>query len=165
MDLIDAINSKFDIFTHYPNIDKYIDGKIASIDSKYRGSNQIAKILTDKSFEYMEKNQIRIFHALCTSHFSARACENFGFMEIFQLRYADLLDANGNQLLTPAKPHVAARVFVKEVIFWNKVNQILYWLTFIFSCDKFFWLIFLLLRCRIFTQQMMWNIFIAQSIW
>ena len=114
MDLVDAINSKFDIFTHYPNIDKYIDGKIASVDLKYRGY-QIAKLLTDKSFEYMKKNQIQIFHALCSSHYSARACEKLGLTEIFQLRYADLLDANGKQLLNPAKPHVAARVLVKEV--------------------------------------------------
>lgn len=111
---MDLIDTKFNIFELYPDIDKFVDGKILSVDPKYRGLG-IAGQLTDKTIEYMKQNQIKIFHVLCTSHFSARVCEKLDFKEVFQLPFTLYLDDEGKQVLNPQKPHVAARIFTKKV--------------------------------------------------
>jgi len=110
---MDLIDSKFDPFALYPDIDCFIDGKILSVDPKYRGLG-IAGQLTDMTIDFMKQHNIRIFHVLCTSHFSARVLEKMNFNEVFRLPYSDYV-VDGQQVLCPAPPHVAARVFTKEV--------------------------------------------------
>jgi arylalkylamine N-acetyltransferase len=75
----------------------------------------IAGVLTDKTIEFMKQNNLKIFHVLCTSHFSARVLEKMDFSEVFRVPYSDYVDEAGNQILCPEKPHVAARVFTKEI--------------------------------------------------
>lgn len=111
---MDFIDSKFDLFALHPDIDMFVDGKILSVDPRYRGHG-IAGQLTDKTIEYMKEHHIDIFHILCTSHFSARVCEKLDFNEVFQLPFTDYVDVDGNQVLCPEKPHVAARIFTKNV--------------------------------------------------
>lgn len=111
---MDLIDSKFDLFALYPDIDCFVDGKILSVDPNYRGLG-IAGHLTDKTIAYLKENRIEIFHILCTSHFSARVCEKQGFAEVFQLPFTDYVDGDGNQVLCPEKPHVAARIFTKKI--------------------------------------------------
>lgn len=111
---MDLIDSKFDIFALYPEIESFVDGKILSVDPKYRGKN-IAGKLTDKTMDYLRDNNIQIFHILCTSHYSARVCEKMDFNEVFSLPYTEYVDGDGNQVLCPQKPHVAARIFTKKV--------------------------------------------------
>lgn len=64
--------------------------------------------------EFMKENNYKIFHVLCTSHFSARVLEKLNFTEVFRLPYDEYL-VDGEQVLNPAKPHVAARIFTKEI--------------------------------------------------
>lgn len=111
---MDLLDSKFDIFALYPDIDSFVDGKILSVDPKYRGHG-IAGELTNKTIEYLKENHIEIFHILCTSHFSARVCEKMGFNEVFHLPFTDYVDCDGKQILCPEKPHVAARIFTMKV--------------------------------------------------
>lgn len=42
---MDLIDSKFNIFDLYPEIDSFIDGKILSVDPKYRGLGEIRKVI------------------------------------------------------------------------------------------------------------------------
>lgn len=111
---MDFVDSKFDIFSFYPNIESFVDGKILSVDPRYRGHG-IAGVLTDKTIEYMKQHQIEIFHIQCSSHFSARVCEKLDFNEVFQLPFSDFVDDDGKQILCPEKPHVAARIFTKRI--------------------------------------------------
>ena len=113
MQLMDYIDTKFSIFDLYPDIDAFIDGKILAVDPRYRGKN-IAGRLTDYLIEFMKKNNYKIFHVLCTSHFSARVCEKMDFKEVYRLPFDEYL-VDGKQVLCPEKPHVAARIFVKEI--------------------------------------------------
>lgn len=48
MALMDFIDSKFNLFDLYPNIDSFVDGKILSVDPKYRGLGEISLILKFK---------------------------------------------------------------------------------------------------------------------
>lgn len=110
---MDFIDTKFNIFELYTDIDAFVDGKILAVDPKYRGQN-IAGVLTDKTIEFMKKNDLKVFHVLCTSHFSARVLEKMSFTEVFRLPYEDYV-VDGKQVLCPEKPHVAARIFTKEI--------------------------------------------------
>ncbi len=111
---MDLLDTKFNLFDLYPNIDSFIDGKILSVDTNYRGLG-IAGNLTDKASEFMKENNIKIYHILCSSHFSARVVEKMNFTEVFKLEFSDYVDENGLQILKPEPPHVAARVFVREI--------------------------------------------------
>lgn len=110
---MDFIDSKFNPFELYPDIDSFIDGKILSVDPRYRGYG-IAGQLTVKTIEFMKEHKHKIFHVLCTSHFSARVLEKMDFTEVFRLPYAEYT-VDGKQVLCPEKPHVAARIFTKEI--------------------------------------------------
>lgn len=41
MALMDYIDTKFNLFDLYPNITSFVDGKILSVDPKYRGLGEI----------------------------------------------------------------------------------------------------------------------------
>jgi arylalkylamine N-acetyltransferase len=113
MGMMDYIDEQFNIFDLYPDIDRFVDGKILSVDSTYRGLG-IAGKLTDASINYMKEHNLKLYHVLCSSHFSARVMEKMDFHEVYKLNYSDYL-VNGEQVLCPAKPHVAARILVKEI--------------------------------------------------
>ncbi|CRK93822.1 CLUMA_CG007349, isoform A [Clunio marinus] len=115
MSLMDYVDSKFNIFALYPDIDLFVDGKILAVDSKYRGHG-IAGHLTDKTIENLRLRKIPIFSILCSSHFSARVCEKMGFEEVFQLPFEDFVDDEGKPVLCPEKPHVSVRIFIRKIL-------------------------------------------------
>ncbi|XP_055697875.1 arylalkylamine N-acetyltransferase 1 isoform X2 [Phlebotomus papatasi] len=115
MGLMDYIDTKFNLFDLYPDIDVALDGKILSVDSNYRGMG-ISVELTNLTIEHMRQNNIPLMHVLCSSHFSARVMEKLDFEEVFRMPYTDYLDSNGEQILCPAHPHVACRTLVKRII-------------------------------------------------
>uniref|UniRef100_T1GRC5 N-acetyltransferase domain-containing protein n=1 Tax=Megaselia scalaris TaxID=36166 RepID=T1GRC5_MEGSC len=49
----------------------------------------------------------------CTSAFSAKACANLGFTEIFEIVFKDYQDESGKPVLHPDSPHDRAVVYVK----------------------------------------------------
>jgi arylalkylamine N-acetyltransferase len=114
MGLMDLIDSKYDTFVQFPEIDAFVDGKILAVDPECRGMG-IAGHLTSKTIEYMKANNLEIFQMLCSSHFSARVCEKLGFSEIFSLKFTEYVDDKNCQILNPEKPHVAARIFVQRI--------------------------------------------------
>lgn len=113
MGLMDLIDEKFDLFDLYPDMDCFVDGKILSVNSDYRGLG-IAGKLTEAIIEYMKEHNLKLYSVMCSSHFSARVMEKMDFQEVFRLNYSDYV-VNGEQVLCPEKPHVAARILVKEV--------------------------------------------------
>lgn len=112
--MMDLIDEKFNLFNTIPDINKFLDGKILSVNSNYRGLG-IAGKLTDHTINYMKENKIPLMHVLCSSHYSARVMEKLDFEEIFRLPYTDYVDCYGKQVLVPEKPHVAARVLIKRI--------------------------------------------------
>ncbi|XP_059609982.1 arylalkylamine N-acetyltransferase 1 isoform X2 [Phlebotomus argentipes] len=115
MGLMDFIDTKFNLFDLYPDVDVVLDGKILSVDSNYRGMG-ISVELTNCTIEYMKENNIPLMHVLCSSHFSARVMEKLDFEEVFRMPYTDYLDSNGQQVLCPEHPHEACRTLVKRII-------------------------------------------------
>lgn len=113
MALMDYVDEHFNIFDMYPNVDRLLDIKIMSVDSRYRGLG-IAGMLTDRTMQYVKENNIKLVHVLCSSHFSARVMEKMSFEEVYRLPYSDYL-VNGEQVFDPEKPHNAVRILVKRL--------------------------------------------------
>jgi hypothetical protein len=44
MGLMDFIDTKFNIFELYPDIESFVDGKILSVDPKYRGLGKFSML-------------------------------------------------------------------------------------------------------------------------
>ncbi|KAL5287046.1 Dat family protein [Megaselia abdita] len=118
MQLMDYIDSNFNIFDVYPDANTILDGKIVSVNTNYRGLG-IAGVLTEHTLNYMRQHDIPVMHVLCSSHYSARVVEKMGFHQVYELKYADY-KVNGENPLLPAEPHVAARIMVREV---NNTNS------------------------------------------
>lgn len=113
MALMDYVDEHFNIFDLYPDVDRLLDIKIMSVDSRYRGLG-IAGKLTDRTMEYVKDNNIKLVHVLCSSHFSARVMEKMSFEEVYRLPYSDYL-VNGEQVFDPEKPHNAVRILTKRL--------------------------------------------------
>lgn len=110
MEYIDHRYSTFDL---YPDIDKFLDAKILSVNSNYRGYG-IAGKLMEHTMNYMRENQITVIQVLCSSHFSARVCEKMGFKKVFTLPFIDY-KVNGENPILPAEPHKAIQILVQEI--------------------------------------------------
>ncbi|XP_058060360.1 arylalkylamine N-acetyltransferase 1 isoform X1 [Anopheles bellator] len=113
MAMMDHVDEQFDIFELYPEIDRFLDCKIISVDTRYRGMG-IAGMLTDRTLEYASRNGIKLMHVLCSSHYSARVMEKMDFGEVYRMEYADYR-VNGEQVFDPEKPHVALRILTKRL--------------------------------------------------
>ncbi|XP_017048216.1 arylalkylamine N-acetyltransferase 1 [Drosophila ficusphila] len=51
----------------------------------------------------------------CTSAFSARLVQRLGYQLVHTLRYADFLDAGGQQVIRPPPPHECVQTFVLQL--------------------------------------------------
>lgn len=111
--IVDFIDSKFNLFNVYPNISKYLDAKVMSVDGKYHGQG-IGTKLVKRTIEHMRANNIPVISMLCTSFFSAHVCEKLNFKRVYGLKYADYV-VDGKNPLLPADPHKAVQIFAKEV--------------------------------------------------
>lgn len=120
--LFDRIEENFNVFDLYPDTDVILDGKILSVNSEYRGLG-IAGCLTERALEYMKEHNIPVMHVLCSSHYSARVMEKLGFHEVYRLNYSDY-KVNDEVVFSPAEPHVAARILVKEIADVNRKSTL-----------------------------------------
>lgn len=111
--LFGYVETQFDLFGCFAQYDRALDAKIISVNDAYRGVG-IAKELTQRTIEFMLKQDLHLFHVLCSSHYSALMCERLGFEKQFEMMYKDYVE-NGNVPVRPADPHVAVRVYVRTV--------------------------------------------------
>lgn len=112
--MFEYVEHNFNVFDLYPNIDRYMDGKILSVNSNYRGYG-IAGKLTERTVQYMRANNIPVIHVMCSSHFSARVCEKLNFQTVYELPFVDYV-VDGENPIVPAAPHTAIRILVKEIV-------------------------------------------------
>jgi arylalkylamine N-acetyltransferase len=111
--LMDYVESQFDVFDAYPDVHRFLDAAILSVSPDYRGYG-IGGSLVNRTLEYMRENDIPLMHVLCTSHFSARLLEKMGFEVAYTLPYADYL-VDGEQVLQPGAPHLATKILIKKI--------------------------------------------------
>lgn len=111
--LLEFVDTQFNLFEIYPDIDRYLDGKFLSVNSNYRGQGIAGKLL-QRTMDYMLEHNIPIMSVVCSSYYSARVCEKLDYKEVYQLRYADYV-VDGENPLLPAEPHTSVKALVKRV--------------------------------------------------
>lgn len=110
---MEYIDQHFNLFDLYPDINEYLDARILSVNSNYRGCG-IAGKLMERTIEYMREHQLKIIHVMCSSHYSARVCEKMNFKRVYQLPFVDYV-VNGENPIQPAAPHKAVQILVQEI--------------------------------------------------
>lgn len=110
---MEYIDDQFSLFDLYPNIESYLDAKILSVNSNYRGCG-IAGKLMERTMQHMRENNLNVVHVLCSSHFSARVCEKMNFKKVYELPFVDYV-IDGENPIQPAAPHRAVKILVHEV--------------------------------------------------
>lgn len=111
--MMSFVDTQFNIFDRFPQFERGLDAKIMSVNDAYRGVG-ICKALTQRTIEHMLELELRLFHVLCSSHYSALLCERLGFEKMHEMLYSEYL-VDGVQPLRPAKPHEAVRVYARVV--------------------------------------------------
>lgn len=104
-----AIGAK--VFEKY-NVDKAMYSSALVVDEKYRGKG-LGKKLYEENMKLAKSLGYPIYVCDCTSAFSAKACANLGFTEIFEIVFKDYQDENGKPVLHPDSPHDRAVVYIK----------------------------------------------------
>lgn len=110
---MEYIDERFSIFNLYPDIDKFLDAKILTVNSNYRGYG-IAGKLMEHTMQYMRDNKIQVIQVLCSSHYSARVCEKMGFKKVYVLPFIDYV-VDGENPILPAAPHTAIQILIREI--------------------------------------------------
>lgn len=110
---MEYIDQQFSAFDLHPEVDKFLDCKILTVNSNYRGYG-IAGKLMEHTIQYMKEHKITLVHVLCSSHFSARVCEKMGFKKVYVLPFADYV-VDGENPILPAAPHTAVQILVREI--------------------------------------------------
>lgn len=113
LSLMEYIDQHFNLFDLYPDINEYLDARILSVNSNYRGSG-IAGKLMEHTIQYMRNHQLKIIHVMCSSFYSARVCEKMNFKKVYQLPFVDYV-VNGENPIRPEPPHQAVQILVQEI--------------------------------------------------
>lgn len=88
--------------------------RILSVDSSWRGKG-IAKTLVEKTIEIGKEKGFHMVRADCSSFFSGKLCARLGFERIYELKYADYVDEDGNPVFSPAFPHTSIISYIKKL--------------------------------------------------
>lgn len=110
---MEHIDDKFCLFDLYPKLDSFLDCKIISVHSSYRGCGVAGKLM-NSTMQYIRDNNLNLIQVLCTSHYSARVCEKMSFKRVYELAFDDY-KVNGENPIVPEAPHKEVVVLVQEV--------------------------------------------------
>lgn len=91
-----------------------LEVRIISVDTNWRGKG-IAKTLVEKTIELAKEKDFNIVRVDCSSFFSGKLCARLNFERIYELKYADYVDEDGNPIFSPAYPHTSVTTYVKKL--------------------------------------------------
>ncbi|XP_060870316.1 arylalkylamine N-acetyltransferase 1-like [Metopolophium dirhodum] len=111
MVILDKAGRETDVFGQYPNIDRMMELKIITVNEEYRGLG-ICKALINKSKELALELGYQMMYVECSSHFTAKAVERFGFQCIYSLSYSDYVNKQGEVVFKTQPPHTIFKIYV-----------------------------------------------------
>lgn len=110
---MEYIDERYSTFNLYRDIDTFLDAKILTVNTNYRGYG-IAGMLMERTMQYMRDNKIQVIQVFCSSHYSARVCEKMGFKKVFVQPFIDYV-VNGENPILPEAPHTSIQILVREI--------------------------------------------------
>ncbi|XP_015363578.1 PREDICTED: dopamine N-acetyltransferase-like isoform X1 [Diuraphis noxia] len=111
MVLLDKAGRDVDVFGHYPNINRIMELKIITVNEAYRGQG-VCKALINKSKELALELGYQMIYVECSSHFTAKAVERFGFQCIYSLSYSDYVNKQNDVVFKTQPPHKYFKIHV-----------------------------------------------------
>ncbi|XP_031638698.1 dopamine N-acetyltransferase isoform X3 [Contarinia nasturtii] len=111
--LMEYIDHQYSTFNLYPDIEKFLDATILSVNANYRGYGVAGKLM-EKTMQFMREQKITVIQMLCSSYYSARVCEKMGFKKVYVLPFADY-KVDGENPILPKEPHTAIQILVQEI--------------------------------------------------
>ncbi|XP_025418856.1 dopamine N-acetyltransferase-like [Sipha flava] len=108
---LDKAEREVDIFNQYPNVDLIMDMKIITVDKAYRGHG-ICKALVDKTKELALELGCQMMFLECSSYFTAKTAEGFGFKRIYLLPFLNYVNEQGEIVFKTQPPHTHFRIYV-----------------------------------------------------
>lgn len=111
MVFLDKAGRDINVFGQFPNIDRIMELKIIAVHEAYRGQG-VCKALIDKSKELALELGYQMIYVECTSHFTAKAVERFGFQCIYSFSYSDYVNKQGKVVFKTQPPHEYFKVHV-----------------------------------------------------
>ncbi|GAB0095829.1 hypothetical protein DMENIID0001_112590 [Sergentomyia squamirostris] len=109
----ESLEHQCDIFGRFPDIDRFVDGRIMCVSSDARGLG-IAGKLVEETLNRMIRENLPMIYIQCSSLYSARVLEKLNFEEILSLKYEDY-QIDGMVVFTPEKPHEHVKIFIKRL--------------------------------------------------
>ncbi|XP_022168222.1 dopamine N-acetyltransferase-like [Myzus persicae] len=111
MVFLDKAEQNIDIFGKYPNIDRIMELKIITVNEAYRGQG-VCKALINKSKKLALELGYQMIYVECSSHFTAKAVERFGFQCIYSLCYLDYRNKEDDVVFKTQFPHDYFKIHV-----------------------------------------------------
>ncbi|XP_054263365.1 arylalkylamine N-acetyltransferase 1-like [Macrosteles quadrilineatus] len=109
--LLYDLNESLDLFSKY-NADKIFDARILSVDSNYRGKG-LGKGLIMQAVNVAREHDFKVIKGDATGMFSQKILISLGFELVHELKYADHVDENGDQIFKTPAPHESLKIMVK----------------------------------------------------
>lgn len=111
--LLRYVDQNVNRYGHFQGLN-VLEIRILSVDSNWRGKG-IAKTLVEKAIEIGKENGFHMVRVDCSSFFSAKLCARLGFEQIYELKYTDYVDEDGNPVFCPAFPHTSVMSYIKKI--------------------------------------------------
>ncbi|XP_017850528.2 dopamine N-acetyltransferase [Drosophila busckii] len=108
IELFDKVIAEGNPFERY-GVNKLLLFDMIAVDARMRGKGIGARLATAQ-MELGRKQGFEVMVAICTSFYSARQLSGLGMECIYELAYADYLDANGSVLFELPAPHTHIRL-------------------------------------------------------
>lgn len=111
--LTEELDKKVNLPERFPELNEYVEGKVLSVDEKYRGMG-IAGQLVNRTLVEMGRRNISLIAIQCSSLYSARVMARLGFELVAAIAYKDF-HLEGRQAIVPKPPHDQIRAFIRRV--------------------------------------------------
>lgn len=111
-DFIQYINSKFQLFEHYPNVDTAIDVRILSVNPAYQHMGVGGNLML-RTINYVQEEKIApLIYALCSNQYTCKLCEKFKFEKCFEMNFNEYF-VDGKRPLMPDEPNNFGKMYAK----------------------------------------------------
>ncbi|XP_073982450.1 arylalkylamine N-acetyltransferase-like 7 isoform X2 [Rhodnius prolixus] len=111
--LLIKFNLSSNIFAR-EEVNELFECRILSVDNTFRGKGLGGKLI-DLSEEVCRKGGFKVFKADVTGAFSQKIFLKRGFEVIFETKYEDIKDENGDQLIKTEPPHSVFKTVIKNI--------------------------------------------------
>ncbi|XP_020708199.2 arylalkylamine N-acetyltransferase 1 isoform X2 [Athalia rosae] len=111
--LLNHVDAQANLSKRYPD-KRVLEFRIISVDGSWRGRG-VARALVEKTETMAKDLGFHILRSDCSSLFSGKLCQRFGFVPVYELPYARYTDGEGKPIFTPAHPHAEIVTYVKEL--------------------------------------------------